>query len=80
MKLRRFLKWRLSSIGVGFKRIFSDFILNFIAAGVICPIFIRSLLYRIMGNKVGKKCALSPRIFLGPGKGRLTIGGYFYKL
>lgn len=56
------------------KIMISDFWNNFIASGVVCPILLRPTLYRISGNKIGKKCYISPRCFIGPGKGKLIVG------
>lgn len=52
----------------------SDFWNNFIASGILCPVVLRPFLYRISGNKIGSKCYISPRCFVGPGKGRLRVG------
>ena len=38
-----------------------------------CPIKFRPALYRLAGNKIGKNCYLSPRIFLGPDSGKLFV-------
>lgn len=66
---------RLKEEWRGTKIICSDFLQNWLAAGVACPIKIRPVLYRIAGNKIGKNCYISPRIFLGPGPGKLSVGG-----
>lgn len=66
---------KIKSLFRGFWRIYSDFWLNFIAGGCCCPIRLRILIYRLMGNEIGKKCYLSPRCFLGPGNGRIHVGG-----
>ena len=52
-----------------------DGIVNWIAAGVCCPHFFRLFIYKCFGNNLGRKCILSPRIFLGSGKGKMQIGG-----
>ena len=57
-----------------FKIIISDFWNNTIVAGVLFPIILRPVGYRISGNIIGRKCYLSPRCFVGPGKGKLYIG------
>ena len=66
---------RLKEAWRGTKIICSDLLQNWLAAGVVCPIKIRPVLYRIAGNKIGKNCYISPRIFLGPGPGKLSVGG-----
>lgn len=75
------LRRRFNNVRRGLKRIFSDLLQNWLAAGVACPIKMRPTLYRLSGNKIGKGCYLSPRMFLGPGPGKLIVGGgYIYKL
>lgn len=71
---------RLKEAWRGTKIICSDLLQNWLAAGVACPIKIRPVLYRIAGNKIGKNCYISPRIFLGPGPGKLSVGGDIHKL
>lgn len=66
---------RLKEAWRGTKIICSDLLQNWLAAGVACPIKIRHVLYRIAGNKIGKNCYISPRIFIGPGPGKLSVGG-----
>ena len=66
---------RLKEAWRGTKIICSDLLQNWLAAGVACPIKIRRVLYRIAGNKIGKNCYISPRIFIGPGPGKLSVGG-----
>lgn len=66
---------RIKGLKKWLNRIISDFWQNWIAAGVCCPVCIRPVLYRMAGNKVGEKCYISPHIFLGPGPGKLFIGG-----
>lgn len=74
-KVLRGLRRCLNDERRGVKLIFSDLLQNWIAAGVACPKKIRPALYRLAGNKIGKQCHLSPRVFLGPGPGKLTVGG-----
>lgn len=69
------IKRRIKEAGKGMRLISSDLLQNWLAAGVVCPIKLRSVLYRLAGNKIGKNCYLSPRIFLGPGPGKLSVGG-----
>lgn len=69
------LRRRFNNVRRGLKRIFSDLLQNWLAAGVACPIKMRPTLYRLSGNKIGKGCYLSPRMFLGPGPGKLIVGG-----
>lgn len=78
-KMFHAIKRRIIEAAHGLRIILSDVVQNWIATGVVCPIKLRPVLYRIAGNKIGKACYLSPRIFLGPGPGKLT-GGYFHKL
>lgn len=69
------IKRRLKEARRGSQLICSDILQNWLAAGVACPIKLRSILYRLDGNKIEKNCYLSPRIFLGPGPGKLSVGG-----
>ena len=69
------IKRRMMEAWRGLKLICSDFLQNWLAAGVACLLKFRPVLYRIAGNKIGKNCYLSPRIFLGPGSGKLFVGG-----
>lgn len=69
------LKHIFSRIMHDFKLILSDLLQNWLAAGIVCPKRIRIVLYRLAGNKIGKDCSLAPRIFLGPGPGKLFVGG-----
>lgn len=78
-KMFHAIKRRIIEAAHGLRIILSDVVQNWIAAGVVCQIKLQPVLYRIAGNKIGKACYLSPRIFLGPGPGKLT-GGYFHKL
>lgn len=55
--------------------IISDFWNNVIAASVLCPWKIRAFFYRVSGNFIGRNCHLAPRLFLGPGDGKLHVGG-----
>lgn len=81
-KVLRGLRRRFNDERRGVKLIFSDLLQNWLAAGVACPKKIRPALYRLAGNKIGKQCHLSPRMFLGPGPGKLIVvgGGGIYKL
>ena len=76
-KVIRGIKRRLEEARRGSQLICSDLLQNWLAAGVACPIKLRPILYRLAGNKIGKNCYLSPRIFLGPGQGKLSVGGTF---
>lgn len=76
-KVIRGIKRRLKEARRGSQLICSDLLQNWLAAGVACPIKLRSILYRLAGNKIGKKCYLSPRIFLGLGPRKLSAGGTF---
>ena len=69
-------KWYKTQIqGVGSWTMFdfSDLFPNWLAVSVACRIKLRPHLYRIDGNKIGKRCYLSPRIFLGSGPGKLYV-------
>lgn len=74
-KVMKGIRRRLKEARRGAQLICSDLIQNWLAAGVVCPLKFRPVLYRIAGNKIGKNCYLSPRIFLGPGPGKLLVGG-----
>lgn len=74
-KVMKGIQRRLKEARRGTQLICSDLLQNWLAAGVVCPIKLRSILYRLAGNKIGKNCYLSPRIFLGPGPGKLSVGG-----
>lgn len=74
-KIIKGIQRRIKESRRGILIICSDLLQNWLAAGVACPIKLRTLLYRLAGNKVGKNCYLSPRIFLGPGSGKLSVGG-----
>lgn len=69
------IKRRAKEARRGIQLICSDLLQNWLAAGVACPIKLRAVLYRLAGNKIGRNCYLSPRIFLGPGPGKLFVGG-----
>lgn len=80
MNFKRFINGierRIKETRRHLKLIVSDLLQNWIASGVVCPIKVRPILYRLAGNKIGKGCYLSPRIFLGPGPGKLFVGGTF---
>ena len=64
-KVMKGIQRRLKEARRGSQLICSDLLQNWLAAGVVCPIKLRSILYRLAGNKIGKKCYLSRRIFLG---------------
>lgn len=74
-KIMRGIQRRLKETRKGIQRICSDLLQNWLASGVACPIKLRPILYRLAGNKIGKNCYLSPRIFLGCGPGKLSVGG-----
>ena len=74
-KVMKGIQRRLKEARRGSQLICSDLLQNWLAAGVACPIKLRSILYRLAGNKIGKNGYLSPRIFLGPGPGKLSVGG-----
>lgn len=74
-KVMKGIQRRLKEARRGTQLICSDLLQNWLAAGVVCPIKLRSILYRLAGNKIGKNCYLSPRLFLGPGPGKLSVGG-----
>lgn len=74
-KVMKGIQRRLKEARRGAQLICSDLLQNWLAAGVACPIKLRSIFYRLAGNKIGKNCYLSPRIFLGPGPGKLSVGG-----
>ena len=74
-KVIRGVQRRLKEARKGIQLICSDLLQNWLAAGVVCPIKLRPVLYRLAGNRIGKNCYLSPRIFLGPGPGKLSVGG-----
>ena len=74
-KVMKGIQRRLKEARRGAQLICSDLLQNWLAAGVVCPIKLRSILYQLAGNKIGKNCYLSPRIFLGPGPGKLSVGG-----
>ena len=74
-KVMKGIQRRLKEARRGAQLICSDLLQNWLAAGVACPIKLRSILYRLAGNKIGKNCYLSPRIFVGPGPGKLSVGG-----
>ena len=76
-KVIRGIKQRLKEARRGSQLICSDILQNWLTAGVACPIKLRSILYQLAGNKIEKNCYLSPRIFLGPGPGKLSVGGTF---
>ena len=67
------IKRRAKEARRGIQLICSDLLQNWLAAGVACPIKLRPALYRLTGNKIGRNCYLSPRIFLGPGLGLSLI-------
>ena len=71
------IKRRAKEARRGIQLICSDLLQNWLAAGVACPIKLRPVLYRLAVNKIGRNCYLSPRIFLGPGPGKLFVGGAF---
>lgn len=78
IKMKRILnalKWKCKSFTIGLRRIISDFWLNSLAGSYLCPRSLRAVLYRITGNEIGRKAQLSPHLFLGPGKGKLHVGG-----
>ena len=74
-KVMKGIQRRLKEARRGTQLICSDLLQKWLAAGVVCPIKLRSILYRLAGNKIGKNCYLSPRLFLGPGPGKLSVGG-----
>lgn len=74
-KVMKGIQRRLKEARRGAQLICSGLLQNWLAAGVVCPIKLRSILYRLAGNKIGKNCYLSPRIFPGPGPGKLSVGG-----
>lgn len=57
------------------KGIIKDFILNSIAAGVLCHRRLRMKIYRLYGAEIPADCEIKPRCYLGLGKGHLKIGG-----
>lgn len=75
MKLIKSLRHYTLEVLKGVHHICSDIFQNWIVAGWACPIRLRPFLYGLAGNKIGKNCYISPRIFLGPGPGKLYVGG-----
>lgn len=58
-KVMKGIQRRLKEARRGAQLICSDLLQNWLAAGVVCPIKLRSILYRLAGNKIGKNCYLS---------------------
>ena len=73
--IKNALKWKVKSVLRDIKLIISDFWQNTLAGSYLFPWSLRPAFYRMAGNKIGKKVRLSPHIFLGPGKGKLHVGG-----
>ena len=57
------------------KGMIKDFILNSIAAGVLCHRRLRMSIYRLYGAEIPTDCEIKPRCYLGLGKGHLKVGG-----
>lgn len=57
------------------KGIIKDFILNSIAAGVLCHRRLRMKIYRLYGAEIPADCEIKPRCYLGLGKGPFENGG-----
>lgn len=74
-KIFNFLYWRFHSFFRGLMTIISDFIQNSIGGSYLMPLFLRRYVYLICGNKIGKKVRIHSRCFLGPGAGKLSVGG-----
>ena len=55
------------------KGIIKDFILNSIAAGVLCHRRLRMKIYRLYGAEITADCEIKPRCYLGLGKGHIMI-------
>ena len=53
-KVMKGIQRRLKEARRGSQLICSDLLQNWLAAGVVCPIKLRSILYRLAGNKIGK--------------------------
>lgn len=56
------------------KGMIKDFILNSIAAGVLCHRRLRMRIYRLYGAEISTDCEIKPRCYLGLGKGHLKVG------
>ena len=52
-KVMKGIQRRLKEARRGSQLICSDLLQNWLAAGVVCPIKLRSILYRLAGNKIG---------------------------
>lgn len=50
------------------KGIIKDFILNSIAAGVLCHRRLRMKIYRLYGAEIPADCEIKPRCYLGIGR------------
>ena len=57
------------------KGLIKDFILNSIAAGVLCHRRLRISIYRLYGAEIPTDFEIKPRCYLGPGPGHLKVGG-----
>ena len=51
-KVMKGIQRRLKEVRRGSQLICSDLLQNWLAAGVVCPIKLRSILYRLAGNKI----------------------------
>lgn len=60
---------------MGLRGMINDFILNGIAAGLLCHRRIRMMIYRLYGADISADCEIKPKCFLGLGKGHLKLGG-----
>lgn len=51
-----------------------DFLVNYVAAGVLCPNYLRYVIYKMAGFNLGIKISIKPRNYFGVGKVHLMIG------
>lgn len=55
-----------------------NMLLNGVASSLFTPPFLRKMIYKSMGYKIGKGSMIYHQCFCGAGKGRLKLGGHSY--